>query len=81
MVRSMNDRLKNKLRLWRARHGLTLQEVADLTGVSVAMLSRVERGERQFHPLTKVRVARCLAVPVGELFEVDDPDPEGATRG
>lgn len=43
----MSERLKNRLRLWRADAGLTLEEVSDLTGVSTAMLSRAERGERQ----------------------------------
>jgi transcriptional regulator with XRE-family HTH domain len=66
----MADRLRNRLRLWRAQEGLTLEEVGDLTGLSPAMLSRVERGERQLAPLTRVRVARCLGVPVRELFEV-----------
>jgi transcriptional regulator with XRE-family HTH domain len=64
--------LKSRLRLWRVRHGLTLSEVADLTGVSAAMLSRVERGERTLSPMTRVRVARALGVRVRDLFEVDE---------
>lgn len=67
----MRECLKNRLRLWRTGEGLTLEEVSDLTGVSVPMLSRVERGERQLAPLTKVRVARRLGVPVQVLFEVE----------
>lgn len=52
--------LNNRLRLWRAEAGLTLEEVADLTGVSAAMLSRAERAEREMAPLTRVeqRAAR-----------------------
>lgn len=68
--------ISNPLRLWRAQHGLTLEEVAGLTGLSTAMLSRAERGERQFAPLTKVHVARCLGASVSELFEVERL-PEG----
>jgi transcriptional regulator with XRE-family HTH domain len=67
----MDARLNNRLRLWRANAGLTLEEVADLTGVSVAMLSRAERGEREFSPMAKIRVARCLGVRVRDLFEVE----------
>ena len=67
----MDRRLNNRLRLWRANAGLTLEEVADLTGLSVAMLSRVERGQREFSPTTKVRIARCLGVRVRDLFEVE----------
>ena len=73
MKGSETTRLTNRLRIWRAAHGgLTLEEVAGLTGVSVSMLSRAERGQRVFAPLTKVHIARCLGVPVGELFEVDN---------
>jgi len=61
----------NYLRRWRGLHGLTLEELAGLTGLSPAMVSRVERGERQLRPLTRVRVARLLGVPVAELFPVE----------
>lgn len=73
----MSERLKNRLRLWRADAGLTLEEVSDLTGVSTAMLSRAERGERQLAPMTRVRVARRLGVPIHELFEVEAIDEAG----
>jgi len=58
--------------VWRGDHGYTLEEVADLTGLSVPMLSRVERGQRSLKPATKVRVARRLGVPIRDLFDVED---------
>jgi transcriptional regulator with XRE-family HTH domain len=58
-----------RLRSWRRRRGLTLLEVADLTGLSVPMLSRLERGERRVRPETKVRIARRLGVRIADLFE------------
>jgi transcriptional regulator with XRE-family HTH domain len=64
--------LTNRLRLWRVDHGLTIEELSDLTGMSTAMISRVERGDRQLAPLTKVKVARRLGVPVRELFDVEE---------
>lgn len=67
----MKERLTNRLRLWRAENGLTLEETADLTGLSISMLSRVERGERNLAPLTKVQVARRLGVAVHEIFDVE----------
>jgi transcriptional regulator with XRE-family HTH domain len=70
----MKDLLNNRLRLWRAENGLTLEELGDLVGLSTAMLSRVERGDRQLAPLTRVRVARRLGVRVRDLFDVDDLD-------
>lgn len=62
---------RSKLRQWRIDNGLLLEEVADLTGLSPSMLSRVERGERDMAPLTRVRFARRLDVRVADLFEVD----------
>lgn len=60
----------NRLREWRASLGLSLVEVSGLSGLSVAYLSRVERGERELAPLTKVKLARRLGVSVRELFDV-----------
>ncbi|MDQ3641494.1 MAG: helix-turn-helix transcriptional regulator [Actinomycetota bacterium] len=77
----MDECLKNRLRVWRVDHGLTLEECADISGVSVPMWSRVERGERQFAPLTKVKIARRLGVPIHELFDVERLDDESALAG
>lgn len=67
--------LKNRLRVWRTDNGLTLEELSDLTGLSVPMLSRVERGERELAPLTKVKVSRRLGVPIRQLFDVEELEP------
>lgn len=81
MERSSTDTLTNGLRLWRARQGLTIEEVADLAGLSPAMISRVERGERRLAPLTRARVARCLGVSIRELFAVDEDWADGPQEG
>ncbi len=60
-----------RLRAWRVAAGFTLDDVSGLSGVSTAMLSRGERGERVFAPATKVRLARSLGVAVADLFEPD----------
>jgi transcriptional regulator with XRE-family HTH domain len=44
-----------RLREWRIANDLTMPEVGGLTGVSVAMLSRLERGQRQGSRKLKVR--------------------------
>ncbi len=61
-----------RLREWRVHQGLTLDEVADVTGMSKSMLSRAERGERHLAPLTRIQMARRLHVPVRDLFEVEE---------
>ena len=62
----------NRIRDWRLQLGYSLEEVADLTGLSIAMLSRVERGQRQLSPAARVAVARRLGVPIRELFDVEE---------
>ena len=66
----MNVATGSRMRLWRAANDLRLDEVADLTGFSKAHLSRIERGERQAVPLTKVIIARRLGCTVADLFEI-----------
>jgi transcriptional regulator with XRE-family HTH domain len=68
----LKKQLGNRLRQWRLEKGFLLEDVAGLTGVSIAMLSRVERGERQLKPETKVRIARRLGVRVADLFDVEE---------
>ena len=69
--------LDSRLRQWRVDNGLSLQELSDLTGLSVSGLSRLERGERQPRPLTRVKIARRLGVTVAELFEVEPIEGNG----
>jgi DNA-binding XRE family transcriptional regulator len=64
-------RLKTRLWQWRVENDLTLQEEADLTGMSISYLSRLERGLRQASPKTKVLLARRLGVGVRDLFDVE----------
>jgi transcriptional regulator with XRE-family HTH domain len=66
--------LKDRLRAWRIVNELTLQVISDLTRLSVPMLSRLERGERQPHLVTKIRIARRLGVNVSELLEAEPLD-------
>ena len=64
--------IEKGLRAWRQAYQLTLQELADLSGISVAMLSRVERGERRLKPEIKVLIARRLGVRVRDLFPIQE---------
>jgi transcriptional regulator with XRE-family HTH domain len=69
-------KLTTRFHQWREEAGWSLEEVAGLTGLSQSVLSRLERGQRNLRPATKVLVARRLGVSVGDLFEV-----EGVDRG
>jgi ABC-type branched-subunit amino acid transport system ATPase component len=61
---------RSRLRDWRERRGFRLEEVADLLGLSVSYLSRLERGQRRLRPFDQVRAARALGARVAELFPV-----------
>lgn len=75
MVRRVSERITwptpNRLREWRAENGFSLDETADLTGMSKSMLSRVERGERGLSAASKVKIARRLDASIRELFVVE----------
>ena len=58
----------NNLRRLRKEHGLSLSDVAAVSGLSVGMLSRVETGQRELSGLKKITLARSLGVPVEDLF-------------
>ena len=66
----MNTRttVKPSLRQWRKKRGVTLEEISDLTGYSISMLSRVERGQRRLSALDRVHLARLLDARVRDLF-------------
>lgn len=58
-----------RLRDWRKQHDVTLAELADVTGYSISMLSRVERGGRDLDALARIRMARVLGVRVRDIFQ------------
>jgi transcriptional regulator with XRE-family HTH domain len=59
------------LRQWREQNDVRLEDLADLTGMSVATLSRAERGLQRLSPLDKVRIARVVGIRVRQLFPSD----------
>lgn len=58
-----------RIRTLRLRQGLTLKDVADRTGVSVSMLSMLERGVATASVGTLVSVASALGVHMYDLFD------------
>ena len=61
IAENAGDRVGGNVRLRRKRRGWTLQQLADRSGISRAMISDVERGRRN----PSVRVAYQLAVTLG----------------
>lgn len=64
--------LRNRIRVLRAEHRLTQQELADAIGVSRKTISTIEVG--RFVPSTTITLllARHFGVPVEDIFWLDD---------
>lgn len=63
--------LKNRLREYRAREGLSQAQLAELVGVSRNTISSIETG--QFNPTAKLALILCIALDAKfeELFYFD----------
>ena len=60
------------LRAVRQQSGLTLDDLAEETGLTKSYLSKVERGQSNPSIAAALRIARALGVDVAQLFN-DDP--------
>jgi putative transcriptional regulator len=74
MPRSSSEpRLGNRLRVARAERDLSQGELAHLVGVSRQTISSIETGQYGPSTLLALRLARVLALPIDELFFLEDP--------
>jgi len=64
-----------RLRELRSQRGLTLQELADQSGLSKPFLSRLESGDRQASIAAALTLSRIFRVSLASLFEVPVADP------
>lgn len=74
-----NEAIKHQLKRLRANRGLSLQQLATISGVSIGLLSQIERGRSSpsLRTLTKIRIA--LEVPMTDLFA--PPETVDKTEG
>jgi transcriptional regulator with XRE-family HTH domain len=76
--------LGERLRAARSAGGVTLQQVAERTGLSKSFVSQVETGAATPSLGSLVSIARALGVPVGTLIEDlhrEEPTGGAATHG
>jgi len=66
------QRLAKRVRELRSEMGMTLQDVARLTGLSKALISKVENGVVSPPIATLAKLSEALEVPIGEFFESKD---------
>ena len=72
--------LARRIRTLRERRGLTQEDFAARSGISVSFASLLERGERSPSYETLVQVAGALQVPLAELFRAEEDEAAGAHR-
>lgn len=72
--------LGERLRQARRTYGLTLEEAARRTGLSVAYVSRLETGQRQPSLPALLSLARCYATTVSHLLGEDAAGAEPVVR-
>ena len=66
------EQLGTRVKELRRRRGLTLEELAERAGVSRAMISKVERGEKNPTLVVTAKVAEGLGVTLSELLRVEE---------
>ena len=69
------DDITLKLRDVRAASGLSLSKVAEITGVSKAMLGQIERGESSPTIATLWKIAKGFQLPLSALIDTVNGDP------
>lgn len=66
------------VRQYRKRHGLNLEQVSASTGLSVSMISKIERGLTSPSVRSLYALSNALQIPVGALFnDQEDVGPDG----
>lgn len=67
-------RFGRKLKNLRKKNGLTQEQLAEKTGLSVDFIGMIERGERAPSFETIEQLAKVLKIRISELFIYEDKD-------
>jgi transcriptional regulator with XRE-family HTH domain len=76
----LNRRIAGRVRGLRASRGLTLEGLAERSGVSRSMISLIERGESSPTAVLLERLAAGLSVPLASLFDTPAANPQPVAR-
>lgn len=68
-MRDVNQRIAGRVRALRSERGLSLESLAGRSGVSRAMISRVERGEASPTAVVLEKIASGLGCTLSSLFD------------
>lgn len=73
---TLEAQIATRLRALRQTQALSLAELAERSGVSKAMISKIERAESSPTATVLGRLAAGLAVPLAQLLAEDAPTPQ-----
>jgi len=73
--------LRNKIKIHRAIHDLTQEQLADKVGVTRKTINTIELGYYVPSTILSLRIARVFGVPVEEVFFLDEDDEKGLGHG
>ena len=76
----INDRIASRVRQIRAERGLSLEALAEGSGVSRSMISLVERGESSPTAVVLEKLATGLGVPLASLFDAPAAPADPVSR-
>ena len=76
----LDHRIAARVRELRAARGLTLEALAERSGVSRSMISLIERGESSPTAVLLERLAAGLGASLASLFDAPAPHPEPIAR-
>jgi len=64
--------MRNKIKVYRAMHDMTQEELAELLRVTRRSVNSIERGK--YNPSIEVafRIAKLFNIPVEEIFQLDE---------
>lgn len=68
--------MKNKLKIGRAIHNLTQEDLAKKVGVSRQTINSIEKGRYVPSSILALKIAAIFEQPVGEVFELEEKDWE-----
>lgn len=67
--------MRNRIREWREKRGLTLERLGEATGTSTQQISRLEHGQRRLTDEWLGRLATALSVDKADLIIENSSSP------
>jgi putative transcriptional regulator len=68
----MSEKIRNKLKVFRAMHDWTQEELARRISVTRKTVNTIEKGKYVPSTYLALKMARVFQVPVEELFQLND---------